>query len=139
MTADRWLLDTAFAQALLNRRDQYHARAVALLPRVRAAAEVWITEAVLVEIGNALSAAGREAAARFITQCYHTPNLQVVSVDTELLARALDLYQSRPDKTWGLTDCISFVVMEEQRLTEAVTTDTHFVQAGYRALMLEDL
>lgn len=138
MTGDRWLLDTAFVQALLNQRDQYHARAVTILPRVRAAAEVWITEAILVEIGNALSAYQRAAAAQFIAQCYHTPNLQVVTVDSGLLARALELYQSRPDKTWGLTDCISFVVMDEQKLLEAVTTDIHFVQAGYRALLLED-
>lgn len=110
-----------------------------MLPRVRAATEVWVTEAVLTEVGNALSAVNRDAAVRFIQQCYHTANIRVVTVDTQLLTRALELYEARPDKTWGLTDCISFVVMHEQGLTDAVTADKHFLQAGYRALLLEQL
>jgi len=137
MSRERLFLDTAFVQALLNRRDQYHTQAEALFPRVRAAAEVWVTEAVLVEVGNALSDLDRMAAAQFIERCYRTSNMHVVSVDTPLLMRTLRLYRERPDKLWGLTDCISFIVMREQRLMNAVTTDEHFVQAGYRALMLE--
>jgi sugar lactone lactonase YvrE len=43
---------------------------------------------------------------------------------------------ARPDKTWSLTDCISFVVMQDEGLTTAVTTDHHFLQAGFNALML---
>ena len=70
MSRERLFLDTAFIQALLNWRDQYHAQAMILLPRVRSAAEVWITEAVLVEVGNALSDVDRMAAVRFIEQCY---------------------------------------------------------------------
>jgi predicted nucleic acid-binding protein len=138
MSNERLLLDTVFVQALLNQRDQYHDKAKAFLPRVRDAVEVWITKAILVEIGNALSAFNRPAAAQFIRQCYQTANVHVVSVDTSLLDRATQLYDARPDKTWGLTDCISFVVMQEQGLTDAVTADKHFVQAGFRALMLED-
>lgn len=56
MSSERLLLDTVFVQALLNRRDQYHAQAMTLLPRVRSAIEVWVTEAVLVEIGNCCDA-----------------------------------------------------------------------------------
>ncbi len=136
MSDERLLLDTVFVQALFNQRDQYHARASTLLPRVRNAAEVWVTEAVLVEIGNALSAFNRQAAVQFIEQCYRTDNLTVVSVDSSLLNRALNLYAARPDKAWGMTDCISFVVMRERGLTDAVTADRHFVQAGFQALML---
>jgi hypothetical protein len=137
MNSERLLLNTVFVQALLNRRDEYHAQAKAILPHVRTAAEVWVTEAVLVEVGNALSALNRTAVVQFIQQCYHTANMRVVSVDTLLLIRALQLYHARLDKTWGLTDCISFVVMQEQNLTDAVTADEHFMQAGYRALLLE--
>ena len=137
MNGERLLLDTVFVQALLNRRDHYHAQASALVERIRSAAEVWITEAVLVEVGNALSAFSRTAAVQFIQQCYQTGNVHVVSVDTSLLGRALRLYEARPDKAWSLTDCISFLVMEEQGLTVAVTADEHFLQAGYRALLLE--
>ncbi len=137
MSRERLFLDTVFVQALLNRRDQYHSQAMMLLPRVRSAVEVWVTEAVLVEVGNALSDVDRMAAVQFIERCYHSPNTHVVSVDTVLLTRALRLYRERPDKQWGLTDCVSFVVMQDFRLIDAVTTDEHFVQAGYRALMIE--
>jgi uncharacterized protein len=51
--------------------------------------------------------------------------------------QALELYQTRADKTWGLTDCISFIVMQQRNLTDAVTSDRHFVQAGFRALILD--
>jgi len=115
-----------------------HNRAKLLLTRLRNAQEVWITEAIITEVGNALSAINRNGAFQFIQQCYQTENIRVVTVDTDLLLLALELYQSRSDKTWGLTDCISFVVMKREKLTQAVTADRHFVQAGFRALMLED-
>jgi uncharacterized protein len=138
VSGERLLIDTAFVQALLNRKDQYHAKARQFAPRLRAATEVWITETILVEIGNALGSYNRSAAASFIEQAYRTPNMHVVSVDSDLLQRALRLYRDRQDKTWGLTDCISFTVMAEQQVTDAVTADEHFRQAGYRALLLED-
>ncbi|MDM8545379.1 type II toxin-antitoxin system VapC family toxin [Candidatus Venteria ishoeyi] len=137
MKPARLFLDTAFVQALLNKNDDYHEVAKTLFPTLRTAAEVWTSEAVLVEIGNALSATQRDTAVRFIEQCYTTPNMHVVSVDTALLHKALALYRKRNDKDWGLTDCISFVVMQEQTLCEAMTIDRHFIQAGFRALMRE--
>lgn len=137
MKNDRIFLDTVFVQALLNRRDKYHERAKALLERVRSADEVWTTEAVLVEIGNALASIDRRSASDFIRSCYTTPNTKIVSVDTALFNRALDLYSKRIDKEWGLTDCISIVVMQDYGLMEAVTTDEHFKQAGFRALLIE--
>ena len=135
MNQERLFLDTVFIQALLNKNYQYHTQAKALLPRVKNAVEVWITEAVLIEVGNALSAVNRTASVQFINQCYQTDNIKVVSVDSSLLMRALELYHSRQDKDWGLTDCISFVVMKDQGLIYAVTADIHFVQAGFVALL----
>ena len=82
-----------------------------IFPKVRNAKEVWITEAILTEVGNALSASTRNEAVRFINQCYQTDNIRVVTINTVLFRQALSLYNSRPDKNWGLTDCISFIVM----------------------------
>jgi predicted nucleic acid-binding protein len=47
----------------------------------------------------------------------------------------VDLYAERPDKGWSLTDCISFVVMRQQGITQALTGDHHFEQAGFTALL----
>ncbi|MEL6489602.1 MAG: PIN domain-containing protein [Cyanobacteria bacterium J06634_6] len=135
MSQRRLFLDTVFIQAIYSSRDQYHEKAIALLPEVEKA-EAWVTEAVLIEVGNGLSAVNRQGAVEFIRRCYQTPNIQVVSFDTALLSKALQLYSDRDDKTWGLIDCMSFVVMREQALTEAVTADEHFIQAGYQALLL---
>jgi uncharacterized protein len=68
---------------------------------------------------------------------YVAENIKAVNVDTELFMSALTLYQPHSDKDWGLTDCISFVVMQQQSLTDALTGDRPFVQAGFRALMLD--
>ncbi len=59
-------------------------------------------------MGNAFSAMNPGAASQFIRQCYQTPNIRVVSVDTALLDRALELYGARPEKDWGLTDRLYF-------------------------------
>ncbi|MBE9075811.1 hypothetical protein IQ241_00595 [Romeria aff. gracilis LEGE 07310] len=72
MSKERLFLDTVFIQALYNSRDQYHAKALALLPLVEAAAGVWITEAILIEIGNGLSAVNRQGAVEFIQLCSQT-------------------------------------------------------------------
>jgi hypothetical protein len=88
MSRERLFLDTAFIQALLNPRDDYHQQAKQLFPRVRVASEIWITEAILVEVGNALSTLNRNGAVQFIQQCYRTDNINVVSVDTALLMQA---------------------------------------------------
>lgn len=139
MNGTRFFLDTAYVLALLNPHDIYHKQAKALLPSIRVAREVWITEAVLIEIGNALAHSNRSTAVAFINSCYFTPNVNVVSVDRTLVHRAIDFYRSREDKEWGLTDCISFIVMEDHGLTDAFTTDEHFQQAGFRARLREDV
>jgi hypothetical protein len=138
VAGDRLFLDTYYVQALLNAKDPDYQRARALLPEVKRAAEVVTTEAVLVEVGNALSGTPRlrKLAAAFIRRLYPEGNVTIVSVDNALFTRALEMYEKREDKEWGLTDCLSFVVMGDHGLMDAVTGDRHFVQAGFRALML---
>ena len=60
-------------------------------------------------------------------------DITVVELSADLLKRAVDLFDHRPDKSWTLTDCVSFVVMHERKLTDALTPDHHFEQAGFRA------
>jgi len=61
------------------------------------------------------------------------PAVEIVSGD-EWLRRGLHLFERRRDKAWSLTDCISFAVMTDRGLTDALTGDHHFEQAGFRAL-----
>lgn len=132
-------MDTAYVLALLNQNDKYHERAKAILTKTRIADEVCITETVIVEIGNSLARSNRSVAIAFIESLYTTYNINVIPVDSELLSQAIDFYHRREDKEWGLTDCISFIVMEKQDLIKALTSDEHFIQAGFRALLREDI
>jgi hypothetical protein len=65
-------------------------------------------------------------------------DVEVVALSQDLWQRAWDLYRNRPDKAWSLTDCISFLVMHDAGLSDALTPDEHFRQAGFRAVMLEE-
>ena len=134
---DRLFLDTTFALAIHNSRDQWHAKAVELLPRCERA-QVWVSEAVLTEVADGMATRNRSAAVRFIRQAYESNDVQVIPHDPVLFQESIALYESRPDKEWGLTDCISFRVMRRHGLTVALSADHHFVQAGFRALMLEE-
>jgi len=62
------------------------------------------------------------------------PLTEILAADHNLFERGADLYARRQDKSWILTDCISFVVLTERGLTEALTGEHHFEQAGFRAL-----
>ena len=73
-----------------------------------------------------------------IRHVLNSPDFEVVSARPDLFDRGLQLHSRRSDKAWSLTDCISFIVMTERGLTEALTGDHHFVQAGFRALLRSD-
>ncbi|MEK6302411.1 MAG: type II toxin-antitoxin system VapC family toxin [Acidobacteriota bacterium] len=130
-------LDTAFAIALSSPKDAHHELAVRISERLEAnKTRLVTTHAVIIEIGNALAKqAFRQAAIELIESLEQDPSAQIVPISEQLYERAFDLYRERPDKEWGLTDCISFVVMQDNGLTGALTTDRHFEQAGFQALM----
>ena len=97
------------------------------------------TQWVLVELADALSRVGaRAATGRFIQQLSNWKALQIVPADDGSFQAGLSLYVGRPDKEWSLTDCTSIVVMARLGLTDALTTDRHFEQAGFRALLVEE-
>jgi hypothetical protein len=135
-----YFADTSFWTALSRKRDQYHRRAVAWNQFViRSKGTIVTTEAVLWEWLNALSEARtRSIAAEGYRRAHLDARIEVVPFQPELTNSAIRLYQERPDKSWGLTDCLSFVVMERRQLIEALTTDRHFEQAGLKAMMLKE-
>ena len=72
---------------------------------------------------------------RLVEDYQNDPDCALIPAAESLWNAGLALYSERPDKQWSLTDCISFVVMKEQGLTEALTADHHFEQAGFAALL----
>jgi predicted nucleic acid-binding protein len=70
-----------------------------------------------------------------ITSFDRDPRIEVTPLSEELYGRGLTFFERHRDKEWGLTDCISFVVMRDRGLTDALTADAHFRQAGFRPLL----
>jgi predicted nucleic acid-binding protein len=94
---------------------------------------LFTTEAVLTEVANSLSRVPwRSLALDLVEEVRRDPRFTIVNVSTILFNEALDLYASRTDKEWSLTDCISFVVMTQQRLTHALAIDKDCAQAGFQ-------
>ncbi|MGB7923045.1 MAG: hypothetical protein WCF57_07350 [Pyrinomonadaceae bacterium] len=93
---------------------------------------------ILVEIADGLAAIRfRAQVAAVLATLQSSPFVEVIPFSSRLLSDALDLYRSRQDKDWGLTDCASFIIMRDHALTEALTMDVHFQQAGFQTLLRE--
>ena len=126
--------DTFYFLALLNRRDPAHARAVAVsrVPRLKFVT----TDYVLLELADAFHTPPLRAEFLALHESLlREPSFQVMPGNRALLQRGIQFFKKRPDKEWQLTDCISFVVMEDEGIAEALTGDKHFEQAGFTALL----
>jgi predicted nucleic acid-binding protein len=103
---------------------------------IRTKSVIVTTEAVLLEWLNALSdVSTRRIAAESYLRVRGDARIDVVPLQAELMGSAIQLYRDRPDKDWSLTDCLSFLVMERRGLSEALTADRDFEQAGLKAMM----
>ncbi|MBW4476085.1 MAG: PIN domain-containing protein [Tolypothrix brevis GSE-NOS-MK-07-07A] len=127
-------VDTLFVVALINQRDQYHQQASELADSLEIHPLI-TTDAVLLEIGNALARNYKDEAVKIIKHFLTSNEVEIVRLTPELFTQAFTLYKTHQDKAWGLVDCISFVVMKQTGVTQALTFDQHFVQAGFEALM----
>lgn len=132
-------VDTSFFIALLNGNDDDHLHAVNLQAQLTAGNIRKVTsEYVLVELGDGLSRLRfRQLAQQIIALVYRDPSFEIMPATTSLLQQAILLFSQRDDKEWGLTDCTSFVIMQELNLQVALTADRHFQQAGFQATLLE--
>ena len=128
-------VDTSFVIAVVNHRDQYHEDAVKLA-NLYDGQPLVTTEAVVLEIGNALARNYKAEAVATIEDFLESDEVTVVRMSTELFARSFDLYKRYIDKSWGLIDCVSFVVMQERGITDALTADSDFEQAGFSPLLV---
>jgi uncharacterized protein len=120
--------------ALLSPADQWHAKARSLSTESRS--PLLTTEFVLTEVGDGLSRPeNRGQFARLLVSLQSQPDVEIVPATSELWRQGCELHARRPDKEWSLTDCTSFVVMEQRGIVEALTSDRHFEQAGFRLLI----
>ncbi len=135
--SNKIFVDTAGGIALLNTSDVLHQSAKQVMHQLQQQQAFLVTtDFVLLEVADALSApAVRARTVAFISGLRQLNVLQILPVSQALLNQGWQLYSQRPDKEWGLTDCTSFVVMTQDQITIAFTSDHHFQQAGFIKLM----
>ncbi len=126
--------DTFYYLALLNPADNRHHQALAYTNTYNG--RMVTTSWVLTELADALAhRSTRGAFLQAIARLRTDPDVTILPPDSGLFMEGVKLYGTRPDKDWSLTDCISFVVMQREGITEALTGDHHFEQAGFVALL----
>ena len=137
MPGNFFFLDSSYVIALAQTTDEHHPRAMNLAVSVEhRKIELVTTRAVLLEVGSALAKLRvRRDAIRLIDALQKSTWVETVPLTEEIIGQGWNLFRERKDKEWSWTDCISFVVMQRRGLTDALTSDQHFEQAGFKALL----
>lgn len=128
------LLDTSGLLCFHHAAELQHSEAVVFFR----AAPVRVTHSYVLAEFAALAVTRRlprQAALAFVAELQDNPLVEVVYVDESLHRKALALLQQRLDKTWTLCDAVSFLLMQQRGIIEALTTDFHFEQAGFTRLL----
>lgn len=126
-------VDTYYFLARLNALDSHRARVMAYSGDTRV--RLLTTEWVFLELADTLAKTKlRKIIKDYLA--YLESHLEIVRVDDRLRNLAFDCYHQHDDKAWSLTDCLSFVVMRERKITKALTGDHHFIQAGFEAVFV---
>jgi predicted nucleic acid-binding protein len=129
------LLDTAGLLCFFDEDQPFHEEAGVYFR----AADTRLTHSYVVSEFIALAHSrnlDRRAALDFLEDILASPQVEIVWVDERLNREAMNLLRARPDKSYSLCDAVSFVLMHRSGLTEALTTDRHFEQEGFRRLLV---
>ncbi len=131
------LLDTNGWIPLLNSSEQLHGQAIDIWQDLgQRGYRITLTDWVIAETGNGLARLpNKYRFAESVERFWQSSAVDIVTIDRPLIAQALDLYRAYPDKSWGIVDCASYVMMRQRGITEAFTSDKHFEQAGFRCLL----
>lgn len=134
---NRTFIDTSFFLALALEDDALHDRALAWQRAITG--KLFTSEFILLEVADHLSQPHLEGLASGIFSFVHDDDQMAVHpLNREDYLNGLLLFENRPDKAWSLTDCISFEIMRQHAITDALTHDHHFEQAGFHALHRHD-
>ena len=129
--------DAGYFIANLDNRDPLHGRAKEVVARL-GLLRIMTTQMVVAEVLNYVSRGGehlRRLAVQMARSLESDPNVEILPQTDAQFRAAVERYASRSDQRWSLTDCASFLAMEERGITEALAYDRDFEQAGFVALL----
>ncbi len=128
------LIDTSYLIAMIDPADELHRRALKWARR--APGSFVVHQLIVVELLNYFSGTSlRVESHRRLEAVLSQPLVEYLPVDSMLHEAAVAFHRRRPDKAWSLTDCVSFVIMQDRGIAQALTFDHHFEQAGFEALL----
>ncbi len=127
--------DSYFFLAILSVDDEGHSKAIDFSRSYRG--QTITTEWVLTEFADALASPRTRVSIQLLYQgLRNNPKVTIIPAEHVSFELGMDLYCNRSDKGWSLTDCISFELMREHGVTDALTGDRHFAQAGFTPLFV---
>lgn len=134
MALPRMFVDTSGWYALVDRRDAWHSAATEHVQSLVASGGRLVTTDYVVDETCTLTKAraGAQAAARVLDLLHQTDGVDWEWISADRFARAEAMFRKQADQQYSFTDCTSFIVMREVRLTNALTSDEHFRIAGFR-------
>ena len=137
-TAESIFIDTSFFIALMNESDQYHMIAKKFSKIIRVNNPLFLTEGIILELGDAFCKNKRQEVNSIINSLYGSNQCTIIPIQTNLIKDSLKFFSNRRDKTYSLTDCMSFIVMRTLGIHYSLSSDTHFQQEGFCPLLLVD-
>jgi predicted nucleic acid-binding protein len=127
-------VDSFYFFAILNPNDAAHSKAIEY--STHHSAPLVTTSWIMTEVADGLARSGHRGVFRQLVSHFRAvASNEFVAADDELFEQGIELYDERSDKQWSLTDCISFVVMKQRDILDALTGDHHYEQAGFTALL----
>ena len=138
INSQKVFVDTSAWIALINSSDNLAAKAKQILVRLNQQQVILVTtEFILLEVADALCQSHlRQKTYAYINGIKQIPDIiKIIPLEQSLLEEGWGIYYQYSDQDWGLTDCISFVVMKQESITEAFRSDQHFQQAGFTKLV----
>ena len=130
-------VDTSGFYALLAQRDPKHEAASRILRKAKSEQRRLVTtDYVMNETATLLKARGEgRLAGPLFERVFQSSACQLQWTDAERFDAVRAFFLKHSDQNWSFTDCVSFCIMKELRLVEALTTDSHFGQAGFVPLL----
>ena len=129
--------DAGYWIALWNSRDSLHQMAIGVADGL-GTTNILTTHMVLTEALDAMAGMGpfhRRMAVQMLHRLEADPHVEIIPQSDAQFRAAVERYAARSDQSWSLTDCASFLAMEERGITEALAYDRDFEQAGFVALL----
>jgi uncharacterized protein len=130
-------VDTSGLYALVDKSDGHHRQARDVVEKlIRAGRRLVVTDYVITEAVNLANArGGSRVATRVLDLVEQSVGIRIEWIEAARFEKTKMFFRKHADHSYSFTDCSSFVTMREIRLTEALTTDRHFVKAGMQILL----